>query len=221
MHPARAPALGPGDPFLETEAYETEAGRAFLDRRDASLLERLGGMGLARGKVLVLGAGTGRLIVKIADRFRNCEVTGLDCCAAALEEGLEKARLSGLVGRLWLVKGDACQADFPDNSFDALVCDDLLHHVPAPEKLFDEAGRVTRDDGLILMRDLARPPLPCWAWLRRARGLECPPPMRENRSRCALTAYTKGELKELSARTRLRSADIFLDRDGDLILARG
>ncbi|HAM34684.1 MAG TPA: hypothetical protein DEB40_02740 [Elusimicrobia bacterium] len=219
LYQARLAQRDNGDPFLELDAYESPEGRARLDRIDASFLTRLKGMGLAQGKVLVLGAGAGRLVLKLAREFPGCETTGIDRCAAALEEGIEKARPLGLVGKVWLVEGDACRLDFPDSSFDAVLCDNLLHHIPDPVRMLNEAGRVARPEARVLIRDLSRPLRPAWAWLRPRRDPEYPEPLRASYLQSLQAAYTLAELRELSSRSRLAQARISLDEDHRLILA--
>jgi SAM-dependent methyltransferase len=46
-----------------------------------------------------------------------------------------------------IVAGDACQLPFPDESFDVVICRDVIEHVPDAEKAIDEARRVLRLGG--------------------------------------------------------------------------
>ncbi|MFI5956192.1 class I SAM-dependent methyltransferase [Cryptosporangium sp. NPDC051539] len=59
-------------------------------------------------------------------------------------------------GRATIVTGDATALEFPDDSFDGVVCFTMLHHVPsaaAQDRLFAEACRVLRPGGLFAGSD--------------------------------------------------------------------
>lgn len=49
------------------------------------------------------------------------------------------------------VQSNASLLPFDSNSFDAIVCSEVLEHVPDPRKVLDEAQRVLKSDGLFLM----------------------------------------------------------------------
>lgn len=43
------------------------------------------------------------------------------------------------------------------NTFDIVICNDSFHHYPAPEKVLDEAYRVLKDSGIIIIGDCWQP----------------------------------------------------------------
>jgi SAM-dependent methyltransferase len=85
------------------------------------------------GKALDVGARDGYFSVLLAERFES--VTALD---------LEKPSIQH--SRITCVKGDITELAFSDNSFDLMLCAEVLEHIP--EKLLakacDELSRVTR-----------------------------------------------------------------------------
>ena len=216
----RVPQEGGGDPFLESEACDSPEGRAFLDGQDAVCLELLVALKAERGKVLILGSGTGRLALKIAQTCPDCEVTGVDCCGPALEESLEKARGLGLVGRVWFLEGDACRLDLPEHSFDSVLCDGLLHHLADPSRLLDGMRRVVRPGGTVLLRDIERPLRPFWARLLGRPRPAAPEPLRQAWQRSAAAAYSLDELSDFAARSPLAGAAVRRQADGHLVLTR-
>lgn len=87
--------------------------------------------------VLDVGAGTGRTVLWLKNRFPNLIVKGIEPVAALREQGYQKG-----ISPEDLIDGDAYQLPFPENSFD-LVCEfAVLHHVKEPEKMIREMSRV-------------------------------------------------------------------------------
>jgi ubiquinone/menaquinone biosynthesis C-methylase UbiE len=87
--------------------------------------------------VLDVGAGTGRTLLWLKNRFPDLIIKGIEPVAALREQGYEKG-----ISPENLIDGDAYQLPFTENSFD-LVCEfAVLHHVREPEKMIREMSRV-------------------------------------------------------------------------------
>ncbi len=87
--------------------------------------------------VLDVGAGTGRALLWLKNRFPNLVVKGIEPVTELREQGYKKGILVED-----LIDGDAYHLPFPNNSFD-LVCEfAVLHHVKQPEKVVREMSRV-------------------------------------------------------------------------------
>lgn len=113
--------------------------RYFLEER--RLLEEL--LGSAQGRVLDIGCGTGLMGLPLS--ARGCEVNGLDFNLSACRV----ARSNGL----GVMRGNAFQLPLRDGSVDHAFCCQFFNQQP-PAKLpgfFDEAARVIRPDGLLLL----------------------------------------------------------------------
>jgi SAM-dependent methyltransferase len=89
-----------------------------------------------RCSVLEIGARDGYHSRRLAERFES--VTALD---------LERPTFSA--ERVTTVKGDVTALEFPDNSFDCVLCAEVLEHVPAVEKAAAEISRVARHEVVI------------------------------------------------------------------------
>lgn len=88
--------------------------------------------------VLDVGAGTGRTVLWLKNRFPHLIVKGIEPVAALREHGYQKG-----IAPEDLIDGDAYQLPFPENSFD-LVCEfAVLHHVKEPQKMIREMSRVS------------------------------------------------------------------------------
>jgi SAM-dependent methyltransferase len=85
------------------------------------------------GKILDIGAGNGILAIKLAQRFSNAQVTGMDYWGRDWEYAKsvceENARIASVAERVRFVKGDAAALDFADSEFDAVVSNLTFHEV--------------------------------------------------------------------------------------------
>jgi SAM-dependent methyltransferase len=91
--------------------------------------------------VLDVGTGTGRAAIALATR--GARVTGVDASAEMLAVAERRAADAKLA--VTFVRGDAHGLDFPDRSFDAVVCLRVLMHTPDWRRSLAELCRVSRD----------------------------------------------------------------------------
>lgn len=150
--------VGP-DPSSETRRvrslYDKQASR--YDRR-VQLMEKLVfGDGRewvcsqASGDVLEVAVGTGR---NLGLYPRGARLTGLDLSPAMLKVARERARELGV--SVDLREGDAQTLEFPDASFDTVVCTLSLCTIPDDRKAVSEMRRVLRPGGRLLLLDHVR-----------------------------------------------------------------
>ena len=120
--------------------------------------------------ILDLGAGEGFVQMALRDAF-GCRVAALDADAAILRQGL--ARGTETAGAVSLL-GDGLRLPFPDGIFDAVVCSEVLEHVPDDAGVVGEIARVLKPGGVAALT------VPCanypgvWDpanWLRERLGL--------------------------------------------------
>jgi len=88
--------------------------------------------------VLDVGTGTGRAALLLARG--GARVTAVDASEAMLAVARQRAAAEGVAVK-WLV-GDAHALDFPDRSFDAVVCLRVLMHTPHWRRCIAELCRV-------------------------------------------------------------------------------
>jgi len=100
-------------------------------------------------QVLDLACGPG--LVAGAARLRGAMPTGLDFAAAMI--GLARATHP----EIRFEEGDAEALPFADASFDAVISNFGIHHVPDPVRALSEARRVLRRDGRIAFTSWAAP----------------------------------------------------------------
>lgn len=118
--------------------------RALPPGVEAAMVEVVGSELRGRGRVLEIGAGTGRIALPLLEA--GVDVFGLDLSAPMLERFVEKA-----VGPARVVQGDATRLPFRDGSFGAAFGVHVLHLIPQWETAVRELVRVVEPGGVILV----------------------------------------------------------------------
>ncbi|HEY6474842.1 MAG TPA: methyltransferase domain-containing protein [Acidimicrobiales bacterium] len=102
------------------------------------------------GDVLEVGCGPGRLWEGIASLLPHLRLTLTDLSDGMLDAAAELVRQ---IASIELVATEACDArdlPFSDDSFDVVVANHMLYHVPEPARAVAEFARVLRPDGTLL-----------------------------------------------------------------------
>lgn len=163
--------------YLAADRLHDRAGRARRAARIARVLAELGGVDLAKARVLDVGASHGLISLSLAER---CDyVAGIDVDQAALRQAAREPRDPDRAG---FAIASGMQLPFADASFDVVICNHVYEHVPDPMLLMAEIARVLRPAGtcyfagghrLQLIEPHHRLPLLSWlprrladAWLR-------------------------------------------------------
>ncbi len=97
-----------------------------------------------------VGAGTGCVSRRFAERAANGQVIAQDPSAGLIAAGRELARG---VGNLTLETGDGTSLRFEDSSVDTVLFHTVLSHVTDPAKLLAEAGRVLKPGASLVICD--------------------------------------------------------------------
>jgi ubiquinone/menaquinone biosynthesis C-methylase UbiE len=98
------------------------------------------------GKVVLdYGCGPGYLTKYLIDRGAS-HVTGIDVSEGEIAQAIERAEQNGVSDRSDFLAADAHATDFPDDSFDLIVGDAILHHLDMRRALV-EIGRILKPGG--------------------------------------------------------------------------
>ena len=191
------------------EAYSVAASQAYLERIDRTFAEHALSLGVAEGHALDIGTGPGLIPIMLAARVPRLRLTGVDLSEPMLQKAREVAEEAGVADRLDFRVGDAKSLPLSERSFDLVLCNSLLHHLPDPLALLNEISRVSKPGGAILLRDLRRPsrlefPLHALWFGRHYSGL-----MRQLYRDSLRASYTPGELENLLRRSKLAGARVF------------
>lgn len=108
----------------------------------------------AKGEALELAIGTGRNLPYYPPEVT---LTGIELSPAMLE--LARQRAQALGRAVDLLVGDAEALPFPDARFDTVVCTLALCTIPHPRQALQEAWRVLRPGGHLLLLEHVRSPV--------------------------------------------------------------
>jgi len=98
-------------------------------------------------RVLEVGAGTG---VSFPAYPSHCEVVGIDLAPDMLARAQDKIQEHGW-SHLRVMEMDAMNLDFPDDSFDYVMAFHVVTVVPDPIRMIQEAKRVCKPGGKIVI----------------------------------------------------------------------
>lgn len=146
---------------LEPEVMDTVEDAEAYDAMDHSgandaFITRLLELG-AHGRVLDIGCGPGHIPLQLVSQKPELQVVGVDLSVNMLKIAEEHKAVCAHGDQVEFVIADAKGLDFPDDSFDTVCSNSILHHIPDPVPFLREAWRVLKPGGVFLIRDLFRP----------------------------------------------------------------
>jgi ubiquinone/menaquinone biosynthesis C-methylase UbiE len=147
---------------LEPEVMDTEEEARDYDAMDhgqvnARFCGDLLALGVPLGKVLDVGTGTALIPVELCRRDPRVEVDAIDLADHMLALAERNVAHAGLGHRVRIARMDAKATPWPDGSFDAVMSNSIVHHIPEPRQVLAEVWRLVRPGGVVFVRDLERP----------------------------------------------------------------
>jgi ubiquinone/menaquinone biosynthesis C-methylase UbiE len=109
------------------------------------------------GTVLDVGTGTAQIPIELCRRHSTVEVVAIDLAEHMLRVGRANVERAGLAERVQLRLVDAKGMPFPDATFDAVMSNSIVHHIPDPGDTLAEMVRVAKPGAALFVRDLLRP----------------------------------------------------------------
>ena len=141
--------------------YESDLARMLLGDSfhpgGLRLTRRLGEkLGLRQGmRVLDVASGKGESAVFLAGTF-GCETVGVDFGAENVRQASARAAEWKVAHLVEFRQGDAEKLDFPDGSFDAVICECAFCTFPDKTVAASEFARMLRPGGRVGLSDLTR-----------------------------------------------------------------
>lgn len=108
-------------------------------------------------RLLDVGTGTALIPIELCRRHVACRVIAIDLAAEMLKLADLNIARSGLSSAIQAARIDAKQMPYTAGSFEAIISNSIVHHIPQPSDVFAEMVRVLRCGGLLFVRDLLRP----------------------------------------------------------------
>ncbi|UYZ21608.1 glycosyltransferase [Mesobacillus jeotgali] len=135
--------------ILLSNKIEDREWRNYRRPRNKSELNRIGITApLCRGDVLEVGCASGDLSTFIAMHATN--VFGIDIDPVAIELARYKVKTLGL-DNCYFNLGDGAALAFQENTFDTVILAEVLEHVPDPAPFIEEALRICKHGGRIVI----------------------------------------------------------------------
>lgn len=111
-------------------------------------------------KLLDVAGGTGDISFKFLDRAGSGHATVLDITEQMLVEGRKRAEAASMTDSLDWVVGDAMALPFADNTFDVYTISFGIRNVTRPQEALNEAFRVLRPGGRLMVLEFSQLPNP-------------------------------------------------------------
>ena len=116
-------------------------------------------------QLLDVAGGTGDISFRFLKRAGKAHATVLDLTESMLIEGRKRAEAEDMADSLdWLV-GDAMALPFEDNSFDVYTISFGIRNVTRPQEALNEAFRVLRPGGRLMVLEFSHIPNQGMQWL--------------------------------------------------------
>jgi ubiquinone/menaquinone biosynthesis C-methylase UbiE len=128
----------------------SSSNQSFVDRLRADYPEAL-------RNVVDIGCGPCDVMVRLASACPDIRITAVDGSAAMIELARAAVRSAGHEARIVTVQDYMPGLALDEHSFDAILSKDLLHHLPDPMVLWNEARRLGRQGAAVFVMDLTRP----------------------------------------------------------------
>jgi demethylmenaquinone methyltransferase/2-methoxy-6-polyprenyl-1,4-benzoquinol methylase len=115
-------------------------------------------------RLLDVAGGTGDIAFRFLKRAGQSKATVLDLTAEMLEAGKKRADADRMSDQLEWVVGDAMALPFNDNSFDVYTISFGIRNVTRPQEALNEAFRVLRPGGRLLVLEFSQIPNDLLQW---------------------------------------------------------
>ncbi|MGY6528691.1 MAG: class I SAM-dependent methyltransferase [Cyanobacterium sp.] len=107
--------------------------------------------------ILDLGTGTAKIPIIFSQMRPDCQIRAIDLAPSMLKIAQKNINLANKNQQIKLELADSKKLPYPDHSFDVVMSNSLVHHIPNPLDLFQEIDRVIKPEGKVIIRDLLRP----------------------------------------------------------------
>lgn len=115
-------------------------------------------MNVKKGTTAIdLCCGTCDWTIDLALASETGRITGLDFSQNMLDVGAAKIRQRGLDKQIQLIRGNAMNLPFEDNTFDYATIGFALRNVPDLVRVIEEMQRVVKPGGMVVSLELSKP----------------------------------------------------------------
>lgn len=171
------------------------------------------------GVLLDLGCGPADICIHFAQVFPECSVHGVDGAPNMLLYGKNAVAEQSLEDRITLMEGFLPDIKLPVSDYDAIISNSLLHHLAAPQVLWQTIKKFGKPGDFVLIMDLLRPAShdEAQAIVERYSGDE-PRILKEDFFNSLLAAYSVKEVQDQLDTAGLSCLDIEVVSDRHFIV---
>lgn len=205
--------------IVEQEVMDTaEAAEAYDAMEhgevDNAFVERVLALGAKSGHFLDVGTGPAQIPILLAQRCPEIRITAIDLSKEMLNIAKRHIAAAALTARITLEHVDAKALPYPDNTFDGIISNSIVHHIHDSLRALQEMSRVVKPGGLVLIRDLVRPETPEAAQaFVDTYAAEDTPYQQKLYYDSFLAAFTIAEVNEMLAQMDLQGAVVTQSTD--------
>ena len=134
-----------------------QVNQGFVDRYRASFPKGIG------GKMVDLGCGPADIPVRFARALPGYSITAVDGSESLVTLAQQAVTAAGVTDRVQVQRARLPMLPLPLQSFDAVVSNSLVHHMPDPFVFWNELVRLGKPGATVLIMDLFRPESPARA----------------------------------------------------------
>ena len=109
------------------------------------------------GTILDLGCGPADITLRFARLFPKCHIHGVDGAESMLKYGKAAVTEAGLTNRIRLIHGCLPDVRLPLAKYDAIISNNLLHHLAFPGALWEIIKTYSKRGTPIMIMDIIRP----------------------------------------------------------------
>jgi ubiquinone/menaquinone biosynthesis C-methylase UbiE len=147
---------------LEPEVMDTEEEARDYDAMDhaavnARFCDDLLATGAPLGRVLDVGTGTALIPIELCGRDARVQVDAIDLAGHMLALAERNVKRAALESRIRVARMDAKATPWAEGTFDVVMSNSIVHHIPEPGQMLAEVWRLVRPGGVLFVRDLERP----------------------------------------------------------------
>jgi cyclopropane fatty-acyl-phospholipid synthase-like methyltransferase len=147
-------------------------------------------------RLLDIGCGTADITIRLVQAYSGITALGIDGSEAMLSFGRDLVDKAGLASRIALERRYFPDAALETAGFDAVIANNLLHHLADTISFWHAARRCAKPGAPVLVADLRRPPDPdAAAQLVEQYAWRAMPPLRRDFLNSLHAAYTAEEVR--------------------------
>lgn len=148
------------DTALEAEDYNamdhSHVNRVFVDDF-LSALQSIPAPTNRPWRIFDAGTGTALIPIEVVRRGIPVEIMASDLAEQMLIVARRNIVQAGLESYIHLIRSDCKSLDDGDATFEAVISNSIVHHIPEPVAVLKECWRILRPGGFLFFRDLLRP----------------------------------------------------------------